>query len=224
LGESFFDRSVLLGIQRDTRNNENIPVDGSRLETGWTYHDVDDDHDFHEWTGRYTAYFKLGAGHYELTPAEEAARGGLSLENFIRNIEYQRLRRQIFERKVLVFSLYGAQSFELPGNRMPLYGTQSLGNATPLRAYPGSRYRNYAVAAASAEYRFPLLRIMDGLIFNEYGAFGPALTDLDPGSNLRNSWGFGVRVRRADMFLFRLEAAFHGLSGFTLNASSDTPF
>src|SRR5690606_35048583 len=109
----------------------------------------------------------------ELSQAEEAARGGLSLERFLDNIEYQRLRWQIFDRKVLVLNLFAARSFEVPGNRMPLYGLQALGNGTPLRAYPGSRYRHYAVAAASAEYRFPLLRIMDGLIFNEYGAFGP---------------------------------------------------
>ncbi len=224
LGESFYDRSAQVGLVRDSRNNENIPLDGSRLETGWRFHDVDGNRDFHEWEGRYTAYFKLGAGRYELTRAEEAARGGLALDQFMRNIEYQRLRRQIFERKVLVVNLYGGRSFELPGNRMPTYGAQALGNATPLRAYPGSRYRHYAVAAASTEYRFPLLRIMDGLIFNEYGVFGDSFTGLDPGSNLRNSWGFGVRVRRADMFLFRLETAFRGLSGFTLNVSSDTPF
>ncbi len=223
-GESFQERVVLVGLVRDSRNNENIPLDGSRLETAWMYHDVDGNRDYHEWEGRYTKYFKLGSGRYELTRAEEAARGGLALDQFLRNIEYQRLRRQIFERKVLVVNLYAGRSFEIPGNRMPAYGAQSLGNGTPLRAYPGSRYRHYAVAAASAEYRFPLLRIMDGLLFNEYGVVGDSFTGLDPGESLRNSWGFGVRVRRADMFLFRLETAFRGFSGFTFNVSSDTPF
>jgi len=123
-----------------------------------------------------------------------------------------------------VFQVYAGRSYELPGNSMPVYGLQSLGNATPLRAYAGSRYRHYAVSAVSTEYRFPMLRIMDGTIFNEYGVFGPSMTRLDVRDNLRNSWGFGVRVRRPDMFLFRIEAAFHGLSGAVLNATADTPF
>jgi outer membrane protein assembly factor BamA len=107
---------------------------------------------------------------------------------------------------------------------MPMYGLQALGNGTPLRAYPGSRYRNYAVAAASGEYRFPILRIMDGMFFNEYGVFGRSMDRLDFVDNLRNSWGFGVRVRQPDMFLFRLEVAFNGVSGTVLNASGETPF
>jgi hypothetical protein len=65
---------------------------------------------------------------------------------------------------------------------------------------------------------------MDGTIFNEYGMFGRSLAALDPVDNLRNSWGFGVRVRQPEMFLFRLEAAFHGISGLALNVSSDTSF
>jgi outer membrane protein assembly factor BamA len=139
-------------------------------------------------------------------------------------MEYQRLRQTIFSRKVLVLHFYGGQSFELPGNSMPLYGLQALGNGTPLRAYPGSRYRHYAVAATSTEYRFPILRIMDGMFFNEYGVFGPSMGRLDFAENLRNSWGFGVRVRQPDMFLFRVEMAFNGFSGAVLNVSADTPF
>jgi hypothetical protein len=224
LHQSFLDRIWLIGFVRDTRNNENIPVDGTRLETGWYYHDADRNHDYQEWRGRYSIYFKLGPERYEITAAEERRRGGASLNRWLKDIEYEKIRQQIFSRKVLVLQVYGAQSFEVPGNRMPLYGMQALGNGTPLRAYPGSRYRNYAVAATSAEYRFPILRIMDGTLFNEYGMFGRSLDALDPVDNLRNSWGFGVRVREPDMFLFRIEVAFHGISGAVLNVNADTPF
>jgi hypothetical protein len=224
LRQDLFDRVWQVGLVRDTRTNENIPLDGSRLEALWYYHDVDQKHDFHEWRARYTTYFKLGAERYELTAREERALGGASVDRFVKQLEYQRLRQAIFSRKVLVFHMVAGQSHEVDGNRMPVYGLQGLGNSTPLRAYSGSRYRHYAVAATSAEYRFPMLRIMDGTIFNEYGVFGPSMSELDFGANLRNSWGFGVRVRRPDMFLFRIEMAFHGLSGAVLNATADTPF
>jgi hypothetical protein len=222
--QSLLDRVWVVGIGRDTRTNDNIPLDGSRLSLGWSWHDVDFDHDFHEWRGEYTMYFKLGAEQYEITAKEEKKNGGASLKRFMRRLEYQRLRESIFSRKVLVLHLVGGESYELPGNRMPVYGLQSLGNGTPLRAYPGSRYRNYAMTAASAEYRFPILRIMDGAIFNEYGVFGGGMDELDFRENLRNSWGFGVRVRRPDMFLFRIEMAFHGIGGAVFNATADTPF
>jgi hypothetical protein len=221
---SFRDRVWLAGVVRDTRNNENIPLDGSRLEAGWYYHEADGSRDFHEWRGRYTMHLKLGKGVYQLSEAEERALGGLSLERLLRNIEYDHVRRHWLSRKVLVLHLSAGRSYELPGNAMPFYGLQSLGNGTPLRAYPGSRYRHYAMAAATAEYRFPILRIMDGVIFNEYGAVGPSITDLGLNDNLRNSWGFGVRVRQPDMFLFRVELAFHGLSGAVINVNSETAF
>jgi hypothetical protein len=33
---------------------------------------------------------------------------------------------------------------------------------------------------------------------------------------LYNSWGFGVRVRRPDMYWFRLQLGFHGRHGVNL--------
>jgi phosphatidylserine decarboxylase len=34
--------------------------------------------------------------------------------------------------------------------------------------------------------------------------------------NLRNSWGFGIRVRRPDMYFFRFQLGFHGIHGIHL--------
>jgi outer membrane protein assembly factor BamA len=223
LNQDFNDRILQLTLLRDTRNNENIPVAGSWFDLSGYWHDADKNHDFYEWKGRYTKFFKLGRERYEISPAEERKRAGVNLNQFIRELELQRLRQQIFSRKVVVAHVYAAQSYELPGNSMPVYGLQTLGNDTPLRGYPGPRFRNYAVAATSLEYRFPILRIMDGSLFNEYGLYGRSLDDLEI-ENLKNSWGFGIRVRRPDMFLFRVEVGFHGFSGMTLNATADAPF
>jgi hypothetical protein len=223
LNENFFDRAFKAGIFRDTRNNPNLPIDGNWSELTWTYHDAGGHHDFYEWRGHYTQFFKLGRERYEITADEEKKRGGLKIDEFIQKLEYQRLRQQFFSRKVVVVHLYGAQSYELPGNTMPVYGLQTLGNGTPLRGYAGPRFRNYSVLAGSMEYRFPILRIMDGTLFNEYGFYGRSLDDPEL-ENLKNSWGFGIRVRRPDMFLFRFEVAFHGFNGAVINATADAPF
>ena len=223
LNESYIDRAYKFGFFRDTRNNENIPVDGNWSEFTWTYHNAGGRHDFYEWNGHFTQFYKLGRERYEITSEEEKKRGGLNIDDFLQKLEYQRLRQQFFSRKVIAVQLYAAQSYELPGNTMPVAGLQTLGNGTPLRGYAGPRFRHYSVLAGTAEYRFPILRLMDGTLFNEYGIYGRTLEhpELD---NLKNSWGFGIRVRRPDMFLFRFELAFHGFDGMVINATADAPF
>ncbi len=223
LNQTFWDRVYSIGLVRDTRNNENITLAGSNLSVNWNYHDVGLGHAFHDWTGEYAKYFKLGSERYEITSEEEKKMGPMSLKRMLQQLESRKLRTEIFSRKVVAFHLYAAQSFEIPGQSMPFYGLQTLGNDTPLRGYQGSRFRNYAVAAASGEYRFPVLRLMDGTLFDEYGVSGRSWSDIDY-LNFKNSWGFGIRVRRPDIFLFRAQVGIHGVSGMVFNMSVDAPY
>lgn len=223
IGQSFLDRSLGIGLTRDTRNNENITLTGDWLDLGWNYHDVGFGHSFYDWGGQYTKYFQLGHERYEITAAEERKRGTLSVEKFLEQLDYEKLRAGMFSRKVVVVHLFAGQSVEVPGNHMPVYALQTLGNDTPLRGYQGSRFRDYTVAAFSTEYRFPLLRLMDGNLFNEYGVIGRSWDKIDY-LDFKNSWGFGIHVRRPDIFLFRLEIGIHGLSGVMINMSVDAPF
>jgi outer membrane protein assembly factor BamA len=139
-------------------------------------------------------------------------------------MEYQHLREQLFNRKVLAFHLWSAQSYELPGNRMPVYGLSTLGNDTPMRGYSGSRFRDYTVLSLGAEYRFPIMRLVDGVIFDEYGVIGRNWETIDYLKDIKNSWGFGIRVRRPDIHLFRVQLGFHGLHGIEFNMSVDAPY
>lgn len=223
IGQTFLDRVWQLGLSRDTRNNENIPLVGSWMDLSWRYHQADLGHSYQEWSGQYTKYFKLGKEHYEISSEEERRRGGMSMKKFIRQLDYENLRNELFSRKVIVLHGYAAQSFEIPGNSMPIYGLQTLGNNSPLRGYVGNRFRDYTVASFSAEYRFPILRLMDGTLFDEYGVHGRSWDNIDF-IDYKNSWGFGIRVRRPDIYLFRMEIGFHGLSGAAFNMSVDEPF
>jgi hypothetical protein len=223
IGQSFLDRSLGIGLARDTRNNENITLTGDWLNLGWNYHDVDLGHSYHNWEGQYTKYFQLGRERYEITAAEERRRGTMSAEKFLEQLDYEKLRAGIFSRKVVAVHFFAGQSVEIPDNHMPIYALQTLGNDTPLRGYEGSRFRDYTVAAFSTEYRFPLLRLMDGVLFDEYGVIGRSWDKIDY-LDFKNSWGFGIHVRRPDIFLFRLEIGIHGLSGVMINMSVDTPY
>lgn len=224
LEKDWHDHILSVGLFRDTRNNENIPLTGSDAKLNWGYHLTDAGHDYHGWELIWTGFYKLGKERYEITAEEERKAGGMDVRKLLKQVEMRKLREQIFSRKVLAFHAYAAQSYEVPGNSMPAYGLRTLGNDTPLRGYGGARFRDYTVAAVSGEYRFPVMRLMDGMLFNEYGVFGRSWDKIDLTEDLRNSWGFGINVRRPDIYLFRLHLGFHGLHGIMLNMSVDPYF
>lgn len=218
------DWNISLGLARDTRNNENIPLAGSDSRIFWHYHFTDAGHNYHAWEGIWSGFFKLGKERYEITSQEERERGDMDIKKVLKDIDLRRMRDQMFTRKVVALHFYAAQSFEVEGNRMPVYGLQTLGNGTPMRGYKGSRFRDYTVVSAGMEYRFPVMRLLDGVLFNEYGVFGRDWRSLHFEDNLRNSWGIGIRVRRPDIFLVRTDFGLHGINGILINLSVDAAY
>jgi outer membrane protein assembly factor BamA len=124
-------------------------------------------------------------------------------------------QERFLERKVLVNYISIKQSFDADENqKMAFIGQNSLGRATPLRAYPAARFINNSIMSWTCEYRWPLLLQVDGVLFNEYGTHYASILNLKNPSSLPifNSWGFGFRVRNDDLFILRASLAFHGLS------------
>jgi hypothetical protein len=224
LNSSWQDRILAVGLGRDTRNNENIPLAGSNFNATYHYHLTTAEHDFHGWEATLTNYFKLGKEKYGVYVPPGKKSGKTGIRKVLERMDLDNLKNEIFNRKAVVTHLYAAQSFELPGNRMPVYGLQTLGNDTPMRGYGGSRFRDYTVMSAGAEYRFPIMRLVDGMMFNEYGIYGRSWDKIDVLDNVKNSWGFGIRVRRPDIYLFRLQLGFHGAQGIQVNMSVDEPY
>jgi hypothetical protein len=224
LNKDWVDQVLAVQLFRDTRINDNIPLAGSNWTATYHYHLTNARHNYHGWETNFTRYFKLGKEKYEISAEEERKAGGMSMGKLLEKMEIENLKKELFNRKALVIHAYTAQVFELPGNRMPVYGLNTLGNDTPMRGYSGSRFRDYTVASLGAEYRFPVMRLVDGVIFDEYGVYGRSWDKIDVLENLKNSWGFGIRVRRPDIYLFRLQLGFHGAQGITLNMSVDEPF
>ncbi|MEO6094247.1 MAG: hypothetical protein ABIW76_00750 [Fibrobacteria bacterium] len=224
LNSSWQDNSFAVGLGRDTRNNENIPLNGSNFNTVYHYHFTNAKHDYHGWEATLSNYFKLGKEKYEVYVPPGKKSSATGVRKVLERMDLENLKNELFTRKALVTHLYAAQTFELPGNHMPVYGLQTLGNDTPLRGYSGSRFRDYTVFSAGAEYRFPIIRLVDGMMFNEYGVYGRSWDKIDVLDNIKNSWGFGIRVRRPDIYLFRLQLGFHGAEGIQVNMSVDEPY
>lgn len=224
LNSSWQDHSFAVGLGRDTRNNENIPLNGSNFNTVYHYHFTNAKHDYHGWEATLSNYFKLGKEKYEVYSPPGKKTSATGIKKVLERMDLDNLKNELFSRKALVTHLYTAQTFELPGNHMPVYGLQTLGNDTPMRGYGGSRFRDYTVFSAGAEYRFPLMRLVDGMMFNEYGVYGRSWDKIDVLDNIKNSWGFGIRVRRPDIYLFRLQLGFHGTQGIQVNMSVDEPY
>ena len=87
LEDDWNDHIMAFGITRDTRNNQNIVLAGSDFGASWQYHFTDADHNFHDWQGSLTNYFKLGKEKYEISGDEERKAGGLSVKKVLEKME-----------------------------------------------------------------------------------------------------------------------------------------
>ncbi|MFC1585526.1 hypothetical protein ACFL5V_08280 [Fibrobacterota bacterium] len=228
INQKFHDVTWVLGLGRSTVNNSNIPTKGSEIAAQWAYHSTTKNHDYHEWDFILKKYFFLGVEKYAITPKEQRELGPLTFDKIKTTLKYKNLKKQIFKRKVIATQFRLGQSYELEGHNAPVYALKSIGNDTPLRGYGGTPFRDYARAALNIEYRFPVMRLVEGTFFNEYGIVGKSVYSFEP-DFLRNSWGFGARMARHDIFLFRTQVGFHGLESdvlktATVNITVDTVY
>ena len=76
----------------------------------------------------------------------------------------------------------------------PFFALCSFGQGSDLRGYTSGRYRDYAMAAAQAEYRWKLASRWGLVAFAGAGKVGPSLGSLST-SRLLSSLGAGVRFR-----------------------------
>ena len=137
-----------------------------------------------------------------------------SWEETLRLWRPENIRNTLLNRRVLAVQFRLRQMWEMEEGGAPFTAFSTASTRYPLRGY--SRvYTDYAMKGISLEYRWPIDRLVDGVIFDEYVMYGRTWHTFDSDKFL-NSWGFGIRVRKPDMYFFRLQIGFHGLSGFVL--------
>lgn len=84
--------------------------------------------------------------------------------------------------------------FDFAWGDLPFAYLPSLGGSNVLRGYYQGRHRDQAMAAAQAEYRFPVWKRLGGAAFAGLGKVGPDPASLG-GERLRSAGGGGLRVR-----------------------------
>lgn len=77
-------------------------------------------------------------------------------------------------------------------DRTPLFDLCLFGSGSDLRGYEAGRYRDKAMIAAQAEYRFPLAGRFGAVVFGGWGKVAPSFGEMDEQLDLP-SLGFGVR-------------------------------
>ena len=234
---------IPLGIQLtyNTKDFGHAPTMGQYLRLQWQYVHVssyDDptqlqrvdnglDHGYYTWDMIYQKYLLIGKKQYFLTRAENKANKrylkSMNLQKAMDLLGPDQLRETLLERKVLALQFRMRQMWEVDETAgAPISGFSLLSTGMPLRGYERS-YDDYNVYALSLEYRWPIVDLVDGVVFDEYGLFGRSWKSPE-WDNLRNSWGFGIRVRTPNQFLTRFQIGFHGLDGFIIILTTSAEF
>lgn len=224
---------VKLALTYDNLDAPYVPTRGSRLSVSWNYTHVGDyggknsslrsnefSHDYQALDFVAQHYFYLGKDSSKYGLSVKEARMArkfytdFSWEETLRLWRLENIRTTLLNRRVLAVQFRLRQMWEMEKGGAPFTAFSTANTRYPLRGY--SRvYTDYAMKGISLEYRWPIDRLVDGVIFDEYVMYGRTWHTFDR-EKLLNSWGFGVRVRKPDMYFFRLQIGFHGLSGFVL--------
>ena len=241
LYQSFVQIPVGLSIVYDDLDFPYAPSKGSRIilsadyshvrkYSGLNYEDIYPDktgeleksHKNHDHIGNsfvFQHYFFLGkTKEYVLSPAEARKNRkfytDFSLEEALRVWRPENLMETLLERRVLAFQFRMQNVWEMERGGAPYIVFPRLNANFPLRGYRDA-WAAHHLMGLSMEYRWPIDRFVDGVIFDEYALYSEKLNDwsLD---RFYNSWGFGIRVRMPNLYLFRVQVGFHGLHGVNL--------
>ena len=176
-------------------------------------------HDYVSLDAFYQIYFFIGRANQYVLSAKEGRKTrkfytDFSLNEVLRVWRPENLVETLFEHRVLAFQLRFQGMWEMEKGGAPYSAFPTLNARFPLRGYTDA-WMSPFVLGLSAEYRWPVDRLVDGVVFDEYAMISDKISHWSK-DNLYNSWGFGVRVRKPDMYLFRVQFAFHSWHGISL--------
>ena len=176
-------------------------------------------HDFVSIEAFFQKYFYIGRAKSYVLSAKEGRKTrkfytDFSMDEVLRVWRPENIVETLFERRVLAVQYRFLGMWEMEKGGAPYSAFPALGARFPLRGYTDAWVAPFLMGL-SLEYRWPVDRLVDGVVFDEYGIISDKVNHWSK-KNIYNSWGFGVRVRKPDMYLFRVQFAFHGLHGISL--------
>ena len=179
----------------------------------------DMNHDYISTEFVFQHYFYLGKSKEYMLSVKEARVNrrfytDFSWDEALRIWRPEQVRETLFERRVIALQYRLMDLWEMEKGGAPHDVFVRLNANTPLRGYSDS-WTTHHMMSLSAEYRWPVDRFVDGVLFDEYAMIAPEVDEWSF-SHFYNSWGFGIRVRMPNMYLFRVQFGFHGLHGVNL--------
>lgn len=184
-----------------------------------SFEDNGKNHDFIRTEFMFQHYFYFGKAenfHFNMKEARQNRKfyTDFNWDAALRMWRPENVRETLFERRVIALQYRLVDIWEMEQGSAPENAFTLVQARFPLRGYSDAWTARH-VMSLSAEYRWPIDYYVDGVLFNEYVMLAPGFKDWSF-DNLYNSWGFGVRVRRPDMYWFRLQLGFHGRHGVNL--------
>lgn len=236
-----FEKRIEFSLQYDNTDASFVPSKGSRAIWSMGYSFVSDysdlnlnipwrkekNHDYYYTEFIYQHYFLLGTSPRYMLSSRESRdirrkAADFSWSEAARLLDSDKMKDLLFDRKVLAMQVRYRNLFEVEEGGAPFSSFPRLNSAYPLRGYT-TTLTAFSLVGLSLEYRWPIDRYIDGVFFNEYALFSDKFYNWKS-ENLRNSWGFGIRVRTADMFFFRAQVGFHGGHGIALILTLSSEF
>ena len=108
------------------------------------------------------------------------------------------------------------------GNEVPFYLLPTLGGQNTLRGYLDYRFRDRNAALMSAEYRWPVFRMMDAALFADAGRGAVTAHGLLR-ERLDHNYGFGLRLHSETRWIGRIDVA-KGREGMRVSLSLTARF
>lgn len=107
--------------------------------------------------------------------------------------EYRQFVHLFYDR-VLMLRLNGWFTDPLPDREIPFYKLPTHGHEATVRGYSRDRWRDQDAVLASIEYRWPIWRVIDALLFTDASHVAPSIFDDFDASKIQYSYGGGFRL------------------------------
>jgi len=212
-------RFYMSGTYVFVRGYDGVDFTAGEYNTQYHYKDNGANHNFVRTETVFQHYFYIGRApqfHLSGEEAKESRRYYLdfSLDNALRPWYPSNVANTLFERRVVAIQLRMMNLWEMEKGEAPYNAFPVMNTRLPLRGF-SAPWSAHHIIGMSAEYRWPIDRLVDGVAFDEYGLVSETISGWSK-DKFYNSWGFGIRVRRPDMYWFRVQLGFHGLHGVNL--------
>ncbi|UCG51576.1 MAG: BamA/TamA family outer membrane protein [Candidatus Latescibacterota bacterium] len=113
-----------------------------------------------------------------------------------------------FRDRIFVFRLAGRFADPLGGREVPFYHLSALGRFETIRGFTRGRFRDRDMVLGSIEYRYPVRRKVDALLFVDTGQVAGDMFRDFTADHLRWTFGGGFRAWHRRGTLLRLEIGF----------------